>query len=169
MERDLGEEEPRVDAHQLPVPVVQMALPETRGETWRIPSDAAGSGRARVYRRPCASSTALTLLPFTTRVTITTGYFRRRFALPMPTIFFSTHLQTPWKAQTSTSPHSPTGPPSLGCCCGTAGSPGGPGDKISRDGARWGWHGAGQAPTCPEAGKDMDPAPCAVLALGVDV
>lgn len=46
VEGDLGEEEPRVDAHQLPIPVVQMALPETRGETWRIWSNAIGSGRA---------------------------------------------------------------------------------------------------------------------------
>lgn len=40
VEGDLGEEEPRVDAHQLPVAVVQMALPETRGENWGIWSDA---------------------------------------------------------------------------------------------------------------------------------
>lgn len=40
MEGDLGEEEPRVDAHQLPVAVVQMALMKTQRENWGIWSDA---------------------------------------------------------------------------------------------------------------------------------
>lgn len=77
-----------------------------------------------------------------------TGYFRWCFALPVPTMFFSTPHQAPWKAQFSALPHSPTGPLSLGCCCGTSGSPGGPGDKNGRDVAWGGWHRAGLAPAC---------------------
>lgn len=76
------------------------------------------------------------------------GYFRWCFALPVPTMTFRTHPKAPRKAQTSTLPHSPTGPPSLGYCCGTSGSPGGPGDKNGMDAAWWGRHGAGRAPAC---------------------
>lgn len=71
VEGDLGEEEPRVDAHQLPVSVVQMTLPETQGETWRIQSDVTRSSRACVYWSICTSLTAFTLLPFTMCKTIT--------------------------------------------------------------------------------------------------
>lgn len=76
----------------------------------------------------------------------TEGDLRQCFTLSVPTVFLSTHLQSPWEAQTPALPHSPTGPPSPGCCCGTSGSPGGPGDRKGRDVAQWDWH--GRAPAC---------------------
>lgn len=70
------------------------------------------------------------------------------------------------KARTSALPHSPTGLPFLGCCCGTSDSPGEPEDKIRRNVAWRGWHSAGRVPVW---GKRMDLVPYVTPALGEDV
>lgn len=110
-----------------------MGNPERREQSQQIPQEPA------ILCQPCGSSTDTTITPREQRQKVISGS-------ASPSLFLSTHLQSPWEAQTPALPHSPTGPPSPGCCCGTSGSPGGPGNRKGRDVAQWDWH--GRAPAC---------------------